>query len=857
MYKIFIASAYFQHYGKRISSITQLCCLLLCLSILPVSIGTADDDPPPVDPRVERIRKDLGYYKEDDQKTIADLKNEINGLKTELRQTRVEMEGRLQRLESALKINTDKDAVLSDLRPKSAVVETVDSHAVETPKAVTADSGCTVSDPSFITCIKIEMPSAEGSNNPITFAQLFVEGEVVNGYQVKALGNDGREIPIQVDVKVRHHDGSIKHAVISAIISNSINTIRLYKYALKKGGAAPTVFGVSSDSGKPGNFNSNIAINIAGKIYTAALDRSALRCDGLLSAMQLNYCRLLAPASQKKTDISPKVIEWLSGAIVQEMGIPVNFIDEQGAAHPHLMARFFLRKYADSNNARLDITIENNWTYKPNPQNIHYSVEIYIQGEKVFAQQDLIHYQHARWRKIFWTGKQKDIHLKHDVNYLIKTKAIPNYDTSLVIDERLLEKRYGEHVSYTAVPMTIGMASAVMGTTGAHEDIGPLPNWAVHYLLTMDRRAKNVTLVTGDMAGTWGIHFRDHNTDLPVSLVDYPYLSTHWNRKDVGPHPIPWCETDCKTPYEPDEAHQPSLAFLPYLVTGDYYYLEELQFWTNWNAMGTEPVYRMLDQGLVKWQQLRGMAWSLRNLGQTAYITPDDHPLKSYFNKQINYNLDYFNKQYTNNPDANKLGIIIDGYSLFDNGLNTAPWQQDFFTWSVGYLADLGFSQAKPLLLWNSKFIVNRLANKDFCWISATNYAMRIRNSSNDAIFSSFKDVYKYTVPVKVRTCGALTSEALTAMAESLRSEAEGKLAANCQCNSREMVANYEGIKKIGEMIGYSDSPAGYPANLQPALAIINDYKAPLAKESWAVFNGRTVKPDYVPFPVWSIIPRH
>ncbi len=32
------------------------------------------------------------------------------------------------------------------------------------------------------------------------------------------------------------------------------------------------------------------------------------------------------------------------------------------------------------------------------------------------------------------------------------------------------------------------------------------------------------------------------------------------------------------------------MAYLPYLVTGDYFYLEELQFWASWNVFALEPL---------------------------------------------------------------------------------------------------------------------------------------------------------------------------------------------------------------------------------------------------------------------------
>ena len=99
-------------------------------------------------------------------------------------------------------------------------------------------------------------------------------------------------------------------------------------------------------------------------------------------------------------------------------------------------------------------------------------------------------------------------------------------------------------------------------------------------------------------------------------------------------------------PNFPDDAHQPSLAFVPYLVTGDYYYLEELHFWANWNMILAKPDLRQFDKGLLGWSQVRAQAWSLRTLGHAAFITPDDHPLKSYFVTRVENNINHYTMYY-------------------------------------------------------------------------------------------------------------------------------------------------------------------------------------------------------------------
>ncbi|MDT1817755.1 hypothetical protein FPK51_24550, partial [Acinetobacter baumannii] len=74
------------------------------------------------------------------------------------------------------------------------------------------------------------------------------------------------------------------------------------------------------------------------------------------------------------------------------------------------------------------------------------------------------------------------------------------------------------------------------------------------------------------------------------------------------------------------------------------------------------------------------------------------------------------------------------------------------------------------------------------------------------------------------------------------------------QCAGAEMAAKL-GLKQ-GEMTGYSSATAGYPSNMQPALAYAADVGGAEGKKAWSVFMSRTVKPDYSTAPQFSIVPR-
>ena len=69
----------------------------------------------------------------------------------------------------------------------------------------------------------------------------------------------------------------------------------------------------------------------------------------------------------------------------------------------------------------------------------------------------------------------------------------------------------------------------------------------------------------------------------------------------------------CSSPVQPDTAHEPPLAYVPWLLTGDPYYLEELQFAATFNVLCAVPGQR---GNYCIGFALRAHAWALRVLAQ-------------------------------------------------------------------------------------------------------------------------------------------------------------------------------------------------------------------------------------------------
>lgn len=445
------------------------------------------------------------------------------------------------------------------------------------------------------------------------------------------------------------------------------------------------------------------------------------------------------------------------------------------------------------------------------------------------------------------------MHVGHDARYLIETRAIPTYDLRVGVAQQTLDRYAKKLASPDFEPMGKGLAMPGMRTTGGRPEVGPLPDWAAAQILSQDAAAWSATLAMGDLSGSWPIHYRDQKTDLPATLDDYPYMTLLGNQADAvnkrtgKSEWFPSCAGRCKTPFAPDSAHQPSFAYLPYLISGDYYYLEELLFWANWNLLELAPPYRQFEKGLLKPGQVRAQAWGLRTLAQAAYIAPDSHPLKRYFIDRLNWNLDWYNDKFSNNPDANKLGVLTAGYAIVaDDGLGALPWQDDFFTWAVGYTWALGFPQAQPLLRWKAKFSVGRMIDPDFCWVFASEYILNVRASRRrEQLLESFREVYQATIAARVNSKGTRLGD----LACESQDIADWRTAARNEKNP----GTTRAVR--GEMVGYPYSPEGFPAILQSALAAAVDAGIPGASEAWQRFLARAVPGDYRFEPQFAIVP--
>ncbi|MGN6790218.1 MAG: hypothetical protein ACTHJP_11920, partial [Rhodanobacteraceae bacterium] len=546
---------------------------------------------------------------------------------------------------------------------------------------------------------------------PFTFGQVFKTGDVPRGASLTAT-LDGHPVELQVDPKATNPDGSLRHAVLTVMVPSLPGRAELPLAISFEAGAPDKAAPITLAQVLATGYDATASLNIGGTKYS-------------ISARKLLQAASTAHAC-KAWDAACNV--WLAGPLASEWVVNGPVAAADGTTNRNLKIYFAVRAYAGATPStigpiRTDIIVENTDAFAPQAQPQY--IATLTSGSASYTSPALTQYTATRWHKVlWWNDAQPLVYLQQDTQYIQNSLAISRY-MKLKPDEKFLAS-----LRQSCAPLDHCDQTKNMSNVGAQPAIGPLPRWTSVYIVDPDVRAYNWMLANTDALGTYSIHYRDAATGWPVSIKKHPYVTiANWaaaNRisaqntadgRRFKADLLPGCAantvvTKCTkawyvtgNPYQWNNAHQPAESYVPYMVTGDYYYLSELAFDASYNNVWSNESYREFSKGLIDRSHgsMRGKAWTLRNLAEAAFLLPDSYPLKGEFNSVVHNSLDDWNQKYSNNPDANPLHVTTDStvYSLHGGEHNgVAPWQHNFLTWSVGHVADLGFADAIPLRNW-------------------------------------------------------------------------------------------------------------------------------------------------------------
>ncbi len=562
----------------------------------------------------------------------------------------------------------------------------------------------TVCAQSKITIVTINEISGKSTiNYPVTMGLPLVKGDARDAVVAHI---DGVPVQTQTDVKVTYSDGSIRHCIVSFIIpelqSNSSVEVHIYS-----GGTNANETSFETQDILQGDFE--------------ALFTFDFYPDSTMSQSHISDSTSARTILEKSSDTK----KWLAGEVVTE------FLVHDTSHNPHrsINIQYQVRKYSGWNGTRVSVVVENTWHDTRGA--IYYDVELQVghsTPNTIYSKESVNHYHDSRWRRVFWIGDEPPrSSIKYDFAYLISTGYIPPYDTSLGVDEKLIERTYtqwetGTHWQKgTKEIMSWGLISPVMGMAGGRADLGILPGWTVTYLQSMDWRAEEIVIRLGEQAGSFPTHIRNRATGLIATIDDFPKKNPYnWAG---GDYLYGFEQGDMNTPMTFDNSHKPSLALVPYLITGDYFFMEEQMFWGNGALQLYHYFYtRENEKGIVKGSE-RAAAWGLRSMVESAVIAPDNSMEQAYFNEKINntiqHNVTHLDTAYKNDPfgffTLNSQHRETDfpnsalPYDTVKHGCS--PWMNNYYIATLDQMVRLGFNEIAVVRDHMLKFPVGMLSN--------------------------------------------------------------------------------------------------------------------------------------------------
>jgi hypothetical protein len=406
----------------------------------------------------------------------------------------------------------------------------------------------------------------------------------------------------------------------------------------------------------------------------------------------------------------------------------------------------------DADGSREEVVFELGaiWPSQPAANLGAYTATIFLGNGDLFKIEVSHHNWFGRWR---WYSAARP--LIADVDELIAAGLLPHYDAA--VGGGLTPP---STPCVYAGPMDLAGITPYMPQTGGRDDIGLVTECQGDYLCTCSPQALSSLLAQLEGSGTLTWHYRDETTGAPLDTAQYSRASS-FNQWESDPY-IPWAVTEGgDTGIELDTSHEPDLAYVPFLLTGDPYALEEMQFTVTYNVIKQNPAYR---NSYNMTGALRAHAWALRCMARCAKVTPEAVPQwllpQAYFRRMLDGNRDFVARDYATNPAAPfpGLSVMSDGAgspaeSNIPEGCSNAPWWEDYEQTVMGHVVEMGFDDWRPNYEWKIRNIVDRCSGTsgwNRAW--AFPYKMAVRPASGAPCVADWADAWGLNLALGVVT---------------------------------------------------------------------------------------------------------
>jgi hypothetical protein len=622
--------------------------------------------------------------------------------------------------------------------------------------------------------------ASRGANLPFTVGQVFKKGEVKDSVRIEGIAS-------QCDVLNRWEDGSVKFAALTGIADFDAPRV----FELRKAAAA------ESSKALP-------------------LPELPLRFEAAGVTIELE--------KNDRADLRFAGREMTEYAVAKRI-------------NEHLVAFFHIRVYR-SGDTRVRWTVHNGFLRVPGARNFVYRLRVF-DGDKAVVDREVDHKSHARITGTCWIGRDCEVVVKHDLDYLAATGLVPNYGWRKPTDAAFAK------LVQASTPMERGNLRPAFSDTGYNDQIGLLPRWDALYLTSGDPRAYRSVVANAESGGAYSVHFLDEKTMRPPRFRDHADLSMA----------DPALAFSGGRAYSHDTAHQPSVGYLAYLLTADAYFAEEVQHWATCNYLSSNKTTRARDKGIFRGQP-RAIAWTWRTLATAAVVTPDDDPLRADYAQSWAANMDHYHDCFVTGVERsaraapNALGAVAlysggssgDAYGPGNGTWQDAPWMQHFLQSALGFTAGL------EIPLQNPAQRKAHLELRDF----AFKHVIGMLGKKGEG--RPYQHAAAYQIPyAKTETSNELRSPLVFYPSWEAQWEANKQLAKDLRDPESDVLLGSSGGSPAG-------MATGYWGNLHPAIALAVDARVAGAAEAYARL---TRAPNYASgaatfhnTPQFGIVPR-
>jgi hypothetical protein len=390
----------------------------------------------------------------------------------------------------------------------------------------------------------------------------------------------------------------------------------------------------------------------------------------------------------------PTSNRWLSGPLVTEWRTTIAPRRSGGQRHPFLRVILDTRAYNDGQ-ARLDVTVENTLN-DARASASSYDVLIAVDGKTLLRRKAVTHWYLTRWRKVFPLGLAQ-AQITPDFEPFYQARALPRF---LARAQNVVDTPAGPGFDI----LQSGALNPYMPSPGGRPELAPYPDWTARYLVHKGPSQRQFVLANGDLAGSWPVHLRE-SANGPWKglgagrLVSVDERPNFWLDDRAAPGNKPAGNLATTGPLTPDNTHQPSLAFVPYLLTGDRYYADEMSFWANFALLSSKAersaptIRRAVNQEVPTPAGACGSAWTVRNITDAAAYLPSGDPIKVSLAQKIRNYLTCLDS-YTASQTT-PLGTQWESKHAHDSsgsGLFINTWEQNDLAWAIDHAIQQGFT---------------------------------------------------------------------------------------------------------------------------------------------------------------------